>query len=157
MTRPGLPTMLLRGLFRRCAWCGGRSAFFTGWTKKQESCRTCGLKWRRGDVGYELGAAAIAAIICMGPLVFAIGGVMLFTWPDFEVVPLLIVLGAGALILPLLLYPSSYTAWQAVDILMRPVEPEDFVTVDGTSDSNGAAGANHSTGGLDADPPLTSG
>ena len=56
MKRPPLPKMLVRGLFRRCAWCGGRGAFFTGWTKKQSHCATCGLKWRRGDVGYELGA-----------------------------------------------------------------------------------------------------
>lgn len=128
MERPSFPKMLFRGARRRCAWCAGRGAFFTGWFKKASNCKTCGLNWRRGDVGYELGAAAVAAIICMGPLVLAIGAVAAFTWPDFEVVPLLITLGVGALILPVLLYPTSYTMWQAVDILLRPVQPTDFET-----------------------------
>lgn len=126
MERPPLPKMLIRGLFRRCPWCGGRGAFFTGWTAKVKHCRTCGLGWRRGYEGFELGAAAMAAIICMGPLVLILGAVALATWPEFPVVPLFVVLGVGGLLLPFLLYPSSYTTWQAVDILMRPVEPDDF-------------------------------
>lgn len=136
--RPGLPTMLVRGLFRRCAWCGGRRAFFDGWFGKHASCSTCGLNWRRGDVGYELGAAATAAIICMGPLVVALGGVVAITWPSIDMVPLFVVLGAGGVLLPVLLYPSSYSLWQAVDIVMRPVEPEHFdVSASGRSDVRG--------------------
>lgn len=128
MEHPPLSKMLLRGLFRRCAWCGGRGAFFTGWTKKSDHCTSCGLEWRRGDVGYELGAAAIAAIICFGPLVLILGAVTFATWPDFNAAPLFIALGIGGVLLPLLLYPSSYTTWQAVDIIMRPVETDHFVT-----------------------------
>lgn len=124
--RPPLPKMLVRGLFRRCPWCGGRGAFFDGWTGKHERCQSCGLSWRRDDVGYELGAAAVAAIICMGPLVIALGVVLAITWPTVQVVPLLIVFLIGALTLPVLLYPSSYTMWQAIDLLMRPAEPGDF-------------------------------
>jgi uncharacterized protein (DUF983 family) len=74
--------MLLRGAFRRCAWRGGRSAFFTGWFKKSPHCQTCGLNWRRDDVGDELGAAAVAAVICFGPLILALGVVAAVTWPD---------------------------------------------------------------------------
>ena len=122
--------MLVRGLFRRCAWCGGRGAFFDGWFKKSKACHSCGLDWRRGDVGFELGAAAVAAIICMGPLVVALGITVAITYPDVEVVPMLVVLGVGAITLPVLLYPSSYTMWQAIDVLMRPVKPEDFVQPD---------------------------
>jgi uncharacterized protein (DUF983 family) len=125
--------MLVRGLFRRCPWCGGRGAFFDGWFKKSEACHSCGLEWRRGDVGFELGAAAIAAIICMGPLVIALGVTVAITYPDVEIVPMLAVLGIGALTLPVLLYPSSYTIWQSVDILMRPVKDDDFVKPDGDS------------------------
>ena len=126
MKRPPLPKMLLRGLFRRCAWCGGRGAFFTGWTKKADNCQTCGLNWRRDDVGYELGAAAVAAIICMGPLVISLGIVVAINWPDFDAVPLFITLGVGAVVLPPVLYPSSYTTWQAIDITLRPPEAGDF-------------------------------
>jgi uncharacterized protein (DUF983 family) len=118
--------MLRRGLCRRCPWCGGRGAFFTGWFAKEPQCLHCGLRWRRGDVGFELGAAAIAAIICMGPLVLALGVMAAITWPELAIVPLVLVLGLGALVLPVLLYPSSYTTWQAIDIVMRPVSSDDF-------------------------------
>lgn len=120
--------MLARGLVRRCPWCAGRSAFFDGWFAKSPACHTCGLRWRRGDDGFELGAAAISAIIVMGPLVLALGAVTAVTWPDFEIVPLFVVLGVGALTLPVLLYPSSYTVWQAIDIVLRPVTSDDFDT-----------------------------
>lgn len=126
VARPKLITMLLRGAVRRCAWCGGRNAFFTGWAKKAQHCQTCGLGWRRDDVGYELGAAAMAAIICMGPLILLLAGIVAVTWPEVHVVPLFIVLGTGGILLPIILYPSSYLMWQGVDILMRPVLPDHF-------------------------------
>ena len=137
--RPPLPLMLARGVLRRCAWCGGRGAFFVGWARKADRCATCGLEWRRGDVGFELGAAAAAAIICMGPLVAALGLVAALTWPDLPVVELLVVLGVGGVVLPVVLYPSSYTTWQAIDLLMRPVEPDDFGPVDGRVRGSGRA------------------
>jgi len=118
--------MVWRGLRRRCAWCGGRGAFFTGWFAKQERCRTCGIEWQRGYEGFELGAMAISAVVCFGGLIVAMVIGILATLPDIAVVPLLLILGAGALVLPILVYPFSYTLWQAVDLAMRPpVEGDD--------------------------------
>ena len=77
-------------------------------------------------MGFELGAASIAAIITLGPLVLGLGVMMAITWPEVAVGPMFVVLGAGALILPIVLYPVSYTVWQAVDIAMRPVTIDDF-------------------------------
>ena len=53
-------------------------------------------------------------------------GVVL-TLPDIAVVPLLLILGVGAIVLPVVVYPVSYTVWQAVDLAMRPPEPGDDV------------------------------
>jgi uncharacterized protein (DUF983 family) len=118
--------MLLRGALRRCAWCGGRGAFFTGWFEKAEHCRTCGLGWRRGDVGYELGAAAMTAIITLGPLMVILGGMVALTWPDVNAPAMFAVLATLAVVLPLFTYGPAYCMWQAIDILLRPPEPEDF-------------------------------
>lgn len=118
--RPKLPTMLWRGLRRRCAWCGGRGAFFRGWFAKQSRCRTCGISWQRGYPGFELGAMAVSAIVCLGTLVTAFGITIALTWPDLPVLGLLVVLGVGALALPVLVYPISYTLWQGVDLAMHP-------------------------------------
>lgn len=124
--RSSLLKMLWRAVRRRCPWCGGKGAFFTGWFAKGPSCATCGLRWRRGDVGFELGAAAIAAILTLGPLILALGIILAITWPTVAVLPLLVVLGAAAVILPIITYPLSYTIWQSLDVLMRPVEIDDF-------------------------------
>ena len=77
-------------------------------------------------MGFELGAASIAAVITLGPLVLGLGVMMAITWPEVAVGPMFVVLGTGALILPIVLYPISYTVWQAVDIAMRPVTIDDF-------------------------------
>lgn len=126
MTRPSLAKMLLRGAARRCPWCGGKGAFFTSWFGRGHACHTCGLQWRRGDVGFELGAAAMAAIISIGPLVVLLGGVLAVMWPDVRVVPTMGVFLPAGLLLPIVLYPMSYTMWQGIDLMMRPVEPEHF-------------------------------
>ncbi len=117
--------MVWRGVRRRCAWCGGRGAFFTGWFAKQDRCRTCGIEWRRGDEGFELGALAISAILVLGTLVAAMTVGIALTLPGVDVLALLLILGAGAVVLPILVYPVSYTMWQAVDLAMRPPEPGD--------------------------------
>ena len=59
-----------------------------------------------------------------------LGVVVAITWPEIEMAPLFVAFGVGALVLPILLYPSSYTMWQGVDILMRPPQPEDFDPID---------------------------
>src|SRR6056297_2263111 len=121
--------MLLRGATRRCPWCGGRGAFFVGWFKKDEHCQTCGLRWRRDAVGYELGAAAITAIITFGPLMLVLGAMVAITWPEVDVGPMFAVLVGMALVLPLITYSLSYTIWQAIDIMMRPPTADDFETL----------------------------
>ncbi len=118
--------MLWRASHRACPWCGGRQAYFVGWFHKIDHCRSCGLRWRRDDVGFELGAAAMAAIITLGPLIAALGVIVAVTWPTVAVVPTMAVLVPSAVILPVVLYPVSYTMWQAVDIAMRPVTVDDF-------------------------------
>ena len=117
--------MLWRGARRRCPWCAGRKAFFTGWFRKQERCRTCEISWRRGDEGFELGALAISAVLVLGLLVVAMTIGIVATLPDVQVLTLLAILGVGAVVLPILLYPVSYTLWQGVDLAMRPPTPGD--------------------------------
>ena len=121
--------MLSRAVFRRCPWCGGRGAFFVGWFKKADNCQSCGLRWRRDDVGYELGAAAITAIITFGPLMLILGGMVAITWPEVELVPMYIALGVLAVTLPLITYGSAYLIWQTIDIVMRAPTPDDFEIV----------------------------
>jgi uncharacterized protein (DUF983 family) len=115
--------MLWRGVRRCCPWCGDRRAYFTGWFAKQDSCRRCGVGWRRADVGFELGAATVNTIITFGLIVVGLGIGLVATAPDFAVVELLIGLVVAAAVVPVAVYPFSYTLWQALDLAMRPPAP----------------------------------
>lgn len=68
---------------------------------------------------------AISAVVCFGLLIAGMAVGVIASWPDIAVAPLLIILGVGAVILPLIVYPVSYTVWQAVDLAMHPPESGD--------------------------------
>ncbi len=80
---------------------------------------------QRGQDGFELGAATVNAILTFGALVAAAGISIVVTYPAVAVARLLIVLGAVAVVLPILLYPFTYTLWFTVELLMeRPSDKE---------------------------------
>ena len=70
-----------------------------------------------------MGAMAISAVVCLGLLVVGLTIGVVATWPDIAVGPLLVILGVGAIALPIVVYPLSYTIWQAVDLAMHPPRP----------------------------------
>ena len=115
--------MVLRGLFRRCAWCGGKGSFFTSWYRKQEQCQTCGIRWERGYEGYELGAATMGVFITFGSIIV---WMVLSLILGISLVPLLVVAGVLAVLMPVLTYPLTYTVWQGVDLFIRAPSEEDI-------------------------------
>lgn len=72
-----------------------------------------------------MGALAISAIACFGVLIVGLAVGVISTSPDIPVVRLLLILGVVAVVLPIVVYPVSYTVWQAVDLAMRPPDPGD--------------------------------
>ena len=122
--RPGprVRTMLWRGLRRRCPRCGGKGAWFTGWFAKGDRCLTCGYRYGR-QPGFELGAVTINTVVTFGLFAVVLLVSVILTYPEL---PLLPVMGAGlavVIVVPIALYPVSYTLWGAVDLAMRPLEP----------------------------------
>ena len=121
-SRPGLVKMVLRGLFKRCAWCGGKRAFFVGFFKKSPRCNTCGMNWERNLEGFELGAAAMGVFLTFGPI---IAWMIISLALGIDLVPLLIVAAAMAIFVPVLTYPLTYTVWFGVHLFMNnPTEEE---------------------------------
>ncbi len=109
----------------RCAWCGSRHGILRGWFHRFDRCQNCGMSVQRGQDGFELGAATVNAILTFGALVAAAGISIAVTYPAVAVARLLIVLGAVAVLLPILLYPFTYTLWFTVELLMeRPSDKE---------------------------------
>lgn len=133
--RPALPRMILRGLLRRCAWCGGKGSFFTSWYRKADQCQTCGIRWERGYEGYELGAATMGVFITFGSIIaWLVASLVL----GLDLVPLLVVAATLAVLLPVLTYPLTYTVWQAVDLLLRSPSPEDIAQAEAWLSENKA-------------------
>ena len=117
-----LLTMLVRGLFRRCARCGGKGAFYTGWIKKSDRCNTCGFKWERNLEGFQLGAAAMNIIMTGGSLLFVMAVGVVATYPEVPTWPLIAIVGSVALIVGIGGFPTSYTVWLAIDLRLRPLD-----------------------------------
>jgi hypothetical protein len=63
---------------------------------------------------------AVSIILCFGALVVGVVIGVVSTLPDVAVAPLIVILGVGAIVLPVVVYPVSYTLWQAIDLAMRP-------------------------------------
>jgi uncharacterized protein (DUF983 family) len=116
--------MIGRALLLRCPWCGGK-----GWTKgllhRTERCRTCGYKYER-QPGFSLGATTVNIIVTFGLLAVVIIVGMVATYPDIALWPILIVALAVTVIVPIVFYPFSYTIWAAIDLAMRPLEPDEL-------------------------------
>lgn len=130
---PSRGRLLARGFTRRCSWCGDRKAYFRGWFKRQERCRACGHKYRRGDEAFELGAVTMNIILSLLTVLITVLVLILATLPDVPVFGVTAATVAVALVAPALFYPVSYTLWQAVDLWMRrPSEAELAGESDGT-------------------------
>ena len=116
----GLVRKLARGVVRRCALCGGKGAFFTGWFKHSDRCKTCGFNWQRNLEGFQLGAAAMNIILTGGSLLSVMGLGVILTYPEIPIWPMLIATVGVALLVGIGGYPTSYTVWLAVDLTMNP-------------------------------------
>ena len=110
----------MRGLTRRCPWCGDWRAYFVGWFNSRERCRRCGHGYRRGDHAFELGALTANIMLTFGAILLAILISVVLTLPDVSLWWVVGSSAAVAVVGPALWYPVSFTLWQAIDLWMRP-------------------------------------
>ena len=88
-----------------------------------EKCPSCNLLFERVE-GHWVGAVGMNTIFCSS--VSGTGDFFFVTYPDIPMGGWVFVFAGGYGFVPLLFYPSSKTLWTAIDILMRPLEDEDF-------------------------------
>ena len=118
---PTFGRMLRRALVLHCPWCGKRCTFIRRWLGKYPRCRTCGIRWRREE-GFELGAVAINTALTF--LALAIGMTIGFvaTAPDIPVAPMVLALLGIAVLMPIVIYPFTFTIWLAFDLAVHRPE-----------------------------------
>jgi Protein of unknown function (DUF983) len=115
---------LLRGLSKRCPYCGS-GKLFRRWFTMVETCPKCHVKFER-EPGFFLGATTmnLAFMLVACGLVIAVGFGIKGT--DGSILPMMIAGGCATILLPPLLYPFSKTLWCAVDLIMRKTMGEQF-------------------------------
>lgn len=121
-----VPRLLARGLTRRCPLCGA-SRVFDGWFTVKDRCPRCNFPLEQRIEGHWLGALGMNTIVSFGLLALTMAVGLIGTYPDIPLVPLVVVSVTVAIVVPIAFYPFSKTLWSAVDLAMRPLEPDDDV------------------------------
>ena len=117
--------LLLRGLARRCPLCGGGN-LFRRWFTIVDRCPRCGFRLERIE-GHWIGALGMNTIVTLVAVLVAVVVGFLLTYPDGSIAVALAVIVGTAILVPLAFFPVSKTLWSAIDLAMRPLEPDDDV------------------------------
>lgn len=127
---PSRFTMFRRGLVRHCPICGS-GHLFEGYFRLRPTCPRCGLRFQRLE-GQWSGDIGINTIVTFGLLyVTLMVGVLAF-WGRANVLALAGIGLAIVVLFPILFVPFAKTLWLAIDLMMRPVEPDEFADVEPT-------------------------
>lgn len=121
----GVPRMLLRGLLRRCPLCGGGRVFAT-FFRKVPRCPRCNFPLQREE-GHWIGALGMNTVVTLGLLLVTMAVAFVITWEERRALPIFVACFVVAGLTPILFFGSSQTLWSAIDLAMRPLEPDDDV------------------------------
>ena len=117
---------LLRALRLRCPRCGvGR--VLRSWFSLREACAECGLRFERDEQeDYWLGAYTLNFVATEIVFALFLAVMLVTTWPN---PPWRAVIWVGVIqmcLTPILFYPFAKALWLAIDLIFRPVGPDDF-------------------------------
>ena len=117
---------LLRGLRRRCGRCGERG-IFASWFRLKERCPRCGYRFVREEGAfagvYLLNFAVTEAFMFVVLMSYVVWRGVSGT--DAPIWPFVVVCGSFAVLAPIGFYPVAASTWAAIDLLMRPLDPDE--------------------------------
>ena len=117
--------LLWRGLRKQCGVCE-QGKLFERWFTMIDDCPRCGLHFERVE-GHWIGAIGINTIVSLGLMMIAMVAGFVVTYPDPPVTALVTITVTIALVTPIAFYPTSKTLWTAIDLRMRPVQPDEVL------------------------------
>jgi uncharacterized protein (DUF983 family) len=117
--------LLLRALRLRCPNCG-RASVLRRWFLVRERCAACGFRYERSDENYFQGAMFVNFML--GGITFAVSllSVLLLSWPDVPWNALTFGAPVVMLLFMIVFYPVSKVIWLTVDVMLRPVTPDEL-------------------------------
>ena len=117
---------LWRGLTLACGVCGRRGLFTTwGMFAMVEDCPNCGLHFERME-GHSLGAVAVNTVVSSALVLTVVSLALVVFGTDVSTSFLLLIAAPMGLIFPILFDPVSRTLWNALELLMRPAQPDEL-------------------------------
>jgi uncharacterized protein (DUF983 family) len=113
-----------RALRFRCPHCGN------GWVlshfgKVRERCAACGFRFERTDESYFSGAMFFGLLMGEGLFAVSLLIIVVASWPNVPWDALTFGAPIGMLLLLPILLPFSKVVWLAIDVLVRPVQPQE--------------------------------
>ena len=124
--RVGPVRTVLRGMRRRCGRCGG-GGLFDRWFRLRERCPTCGYRLAREE-GFMAGVYLVNFGVTIGLMWVAIMAWILWrgaSGSDAALWPVLAGCLGIAVVVPIAGYPFAAATWAALDLVMRPLEPDE--------------------------------
>ncbi len=115
--------MMGRGLIRACPVCGQRGLFRL--FEMKEDCPRCGLHFERIE-GHWIGAIGINTVVTFGLVLIGLIVSLILAAPEFDSYWPMVVLVLIAVGVPTLFFGGSRMVWTAMDISMRPLEPDEI-------------------------------
>lgn len=115
--------MLARGLAKRCPVCG-QGRLFRRWFTMVDRCPRCQLRFERIE-GHWVGSLGMNTIVSFTVLFVVVVAGLVLSHPVYRMAPLVLAASLTAVVIPLAFFPSSRTLWTAIDLIMRPLEPDE--------------------------------
>jgi ribosomal protein S27AE len=124
--RVGPVATVLRGLRRRCGRCGERE-IFDGHFRLREHCPRCGYAFKREE-GFFTGVILVnfsATLVVLWLLIMAYVLWRAATDSHSSLAPMLVGCIAIGVVVPIAFYARAAATWAALDLVMRPLEPDE--------------------------------
>jgi hypothetical protein len=124
--RVGPFATVIRGLRRRCGRCGERH-IFEGRFRMRDRCPRCGYAFKREE-GFFTGVILVNFSVTLIVLWVVIMGYVLWraaTDSRSGLAPVLVASVAIGVLLPVAFYARASATWAALDLVMRPLEPDE--------------------------------
>ena len=117
---------MLPGLLRlRCPNCR-RGRILRQWFGMHQRCASCGFRYERSDENYFQGAMFVNFMLGGFTFPASLFATLVLSWPNVPWDALTFGTPVALVVFMVLLYPVSKVVWLTVDVMLRPITPDEF-------------------------------
>jgi uncharacterized protein (DUF983 family) len=114
---PSASKIFIRGLTKRCPWCGSKNVF-RHWLRVRDECPRCGLRFDREEGAWLMSITINYGVTAFGWIVLFVVALVLWL-PRVNVAALVIASLVEIVVVAAITYPISKTLTAALDLLVH--------------------------------------